>query len=88
LVFDIYYLATPGGVDNPPGVQHPIYDESRSMVNAAVTYKLNARFKARLAAENLFENDVPPPTFNMDSPQSGHVGYDARRVYLTLTSQF
>jgi outer membrane receptor protein involved in Fe transport len=88
LVCDLYYLATPGGIDNAPGVQHPVYDDSRSLVNAAVSYQINPHLRVKLVAQNLFEDDVPPPTFNMDSPQSGHVGRDARRVYLTLNGQF
>jgi outer membrane receptor protein involved in Fe transport len=88
LVCDLYYIATPGGIDNTEGVQDPIYDRSRSMFNAAVSYKVNKNTKVKVTCENLFEDEVPPPTFNMDSPQSGHVGWDARRIYLTMTTQF
>jgi outer membrane receptor protein involved in Fe transport len=88
LVCDVYYVATPGGIDNPPGVQHPIYEESRSLVDAAVTYRFDRTFSLKLVGKNLLEDDVPPPTFNMDSPQSGHVGRDARRVYLAANMYF
>jgi outer membrane receptor protein involved in Fe transport len=88
LVFDVYYVATPGGIDNDPGVQHPIYDDSRSLVSAAASYRFNEHLRMKLVGQNLLEDDVPPPTFNMDSPQSGHIGRDARRVYLSLISHF
>jgi outer membrane receptor protein involved in Fe transport len=88
LVLDAYFIANPGGIDNPDTVQNPIYDQSRSMVNLAVSYKLTENTTLKLIAQNLFEDDVPPPTFNMDSPQSGHTGWDARRIYLTMTTHF
>ncbi len=88
LVCDVYYVATPGGIDNETGVQHPIYDESRSLVDAAIGYRVNPNFRLKLIGKNLLEDDVPPPTFNMDSPQSGHIGRDARRVYLVAATHF
>lgn len=88
LVCDIYYIATPGGIDNAEGIQHPIYDHSRSLLDLAVNYKLTKTVKLKLVAKNLLEDDVPPPTFNMDSPQSGHIGRDARRIYLSMITQF
>ncbi|MCX7008388.1 MAG: TonB-dependent receptor, partial [Kiritimatiellaeota bacterium] len=88
LVFDAYYIANPGGIDNPDSTQNPIYDHSRSMVNLAVSYKLTENTTLKLVVQNLFEDDVPPPTFNMDSPQSGHTGWDARRVYLSMITHF
>ncbi len=88
LVCDVYYIANPGGIDNSDTVQNPIYDRSRSMIDLAVSYKLTKDTKLKLVAENLLEDDVPPPTFNMDSPQSGHVGWDARRIYLTMITHF
>ncbi len=84
LVCDAYYVATPGGIDNDAGVQHPIYDESRALIDAAISYRVNENVRLKLVGKNLLEDDVPPPTFNMDSPQSGHIGRDARRVYLSL----
>ncbi len=88
LVCDIYYITTPGGIDNAEGIQHPIYDHSRSLLDLAVNYKLTKTVKLKLVAKNLLEDDVPPPTFNMDSPQSGHIGRDARRIYLSVITQF
>jgi outer membrane receptor protein involved in Fe transport len=89
LVCDVYYIATPGGVrQHPDVVQHPIYDESRSLVDVAVSYQLRPHMQLKLVGKNVLEDDVPPPTFNMDSPQSGHIGRDARRVYLALNTQF
>jgi len=88
LVCDLYYIASPGGIDNPDSIQNPIYDRSRSMIDLAVSYKLTKNVKVKLVAENLLEDDVPPPTFNMDSPQSGHTGWDARRIYLSMLSHF
>jgi len=84
LVCDVYYIATPGGIDNEPGVQHPVYDESRALIDAAISYRLSENVRLKLVGKNLIEDDVPPPTFNMDSPQSGHIGRDARRIYLSL----
>jgi len=88
LVCDVYYIANPGGIDNESGVQHPIYDESRALVEAAVTYRATKNLRFKLVGKNILEDDVPPPTFNMDSPQSGHVGRDARRIYLTMDLSF
>jgi outer membrane receptor protein involved in Fe transport len=88
LVFDVYYIANPGGIDNPDTVQNPIYERSRSMIDLAVSYKVTKDTKVKLVAENVLEDDVPPPTFNMDSPQSGHTGWDARRIYLTIVTHF
>jgi outer membrane receptor protein involved in Fe transport len=88
LVCDFYFIANPGGIDNPTSVQNSIYNHSRAQVNLAVTYKLNQNIKLKLAIENLLKDDVPPPTFNMDSPQSGHIGRDARRIYLSMSARF
>jgi outer membrane receptor for ferrienterochelin and colicin len=88
LVCDVYYIANPGGIDNPEGVQHPIYDKSRSLIDLAVSYKLTRNLMFKVVAQNLLEDDVPPPTFNMDSPQSGHIGRDARRIYLSMITHF
>ena len=88
MVFDAYYIATPGGIDNPDTIQNPIYDSSRSMVNLALSYKVSENVKLKLVVQNLLEDDVPPPTFNMDSPQSGHTGWDARRIYLSMSTHF
>jgi outer membrane receptor protein involved in Fe transport len=87
LVCDAYYIANPGGIDNEEGIQHPIYGKSRSLIDVAISYRLKKNLKIKLIAENLLEDDVPPPTFNMDNPQSGHIGWDARRVYLTLSAE-
>ncbi|MEI7880853.1 MAG: TonB-dependent receptor [bacterium] len=88
LVCDVYYIADPGGIDNPDTVQNPIYNKSRELINLAVSYKLNKNIKFKVVVENLLEDNVPPPTFNMDSPQSGHIGRDARRIYLSMINHF
>lgn len=88
LVCDVYYLANPGGIDNSNTIQHPIYNKSRHQINLAVSYKLRENIRFKVAVHNLIENDVPPPTFNMDSPQSGHIGRDARRIYLSMVAHF
>jgi outer membrane receptor for ferrienterochelin and colicin len=88
LTCDLYFVADPGGINNPDGVQHPIYDESRSLVNMAVSCQVRKNILLKLVAENLLEDDVPPATFNMDSPQSGHIGRDARRIYLSMITHF
>jgi outer membrane receptor protein involved in Fe transport len=88
LVCDIYYIANPGGIDNPDSLQNPIYDRSRSLVDLAVSYRVAKNVKFKVVVKNLLEDDVPPPTFNMDSPQSGHIGSDARRIYLSMITYF
>ncbi|MEI6563050.1 MAG: TonB-dependent receptor [bacterium] len=88
LVCDVYYIANPGGIDNPDTIQNPVYDRSRSMIDLALSYKVTKNVKVKLVAENVLNDDVPPPTFNMDSPQSGHTGWDARRIYLTMITHF
>jgi outer membrane receptor for ferrienterochelin and colicin len=88
LVCDFYYITNPGGIDNPEGIQHPIYEQSRSQVDVAASYKLTKNVTFKVVAQNLLEDDVPPPTFNMDSPQSGHIGRDARRIYLSMITHF
>ncbi len=88
LICDLYYIANPGGIDNSAGIQHPIYDHSRALVDAALSYKFTQDVMVKLVAKNLLDDDVPPPTFNMDSPQSGHIGRDARRVYLSMITHF
>jgi len=88
LVCDAYYIANPGGIDNPDSIQNPIYDHSRSLIELAVSYKLTENVKFKIVAENLTEDGVPPPTFNMDSPQSGHAGIDERRIYLSVIARF
>jgi len=88
LVCDLYYLANPGGIDNPDSIQNPIYNRSRQVINLAVSYKLTENLKLKVAVENLLADDVPPPTFFMDRPESGHIGSDARRIYLSMIARF
>jgi outer membrane receptor for ferrienterochelin and colicin len=88
LVCDAYYIANPGGIDNPDSPQHSIYDRSRSEVDVAVSYRLGKNVRFKVVAQNVLEDNVPPPTFNMDSPQSGHIGRDARRIYLSVITHF
>ena len=73
-----------GGANNV----HKIYGRSRVVFDFMAKYALNKSTFVKFGVHNLFNNDVPPISYNNDSPYSGHIGMDKRYYYIGFGCRF
>jgi hypothetical protein len=61
-----------------------IYRRDRHLVDVSLLYNITKDVSVKFIAKNLFENNVPPMVFTPDRPELGGLGFDERRIYVSL----
>jgi len=84
LLLSLNYLYNIGYSESDLPDAHDIYRSDRHVVDLALNYNVNKNLSIGLTVNNLFENDVPPMVFEPDRLNLGGLGFDERRVYVSL----
>jgi outer membrane receptor protein involved in Fe transport len=79
---DYLYNSEYSNTDLP--IAHYIYRKDRHLLNMGLNYNIMPKATLSLIINNLFENDVPPMVFDANNINRGGLGYDERRIYLSL----
>ena len=82
-----YLFASGFDEDQAPG-HHPVYGDDRHLADLALTYRVLQNARLKVVVQNAFGEDVPAPTFAMESANQGNAGADETRVYLSCNLDF
>jgi outer membrane receptor protein involved in Fe transport len=84
LAVGLDYLYNSRYSDSDLPVADDVYRDDRHLVDVSLHYNVNPGVSVRLIAKNFFENKVPPMVFTPESPEKGGLGFDERRIYVSL----
>jgi outer membrane receptor protein involved in Fe transport len=85
LSFGLNYLYNNSYSKSDLPLADDIYRRDRHVVDMSLNYKANKNLDIGVSVSNIFKTDVPPMVFDPDRLNRGGLGFDERRIYLSLS---
>ena len=85
---NLSYLYNSSYDETSGGNVSDIYKDSRQVIDLGLKYVVNDKASIKLVIKNLYSNDTPPTTYNMNQPYQGNIGSTDRRIYLSMKLKF